>query len=172
MESRHSRSVSTTPHPPAAIPPSPPSSPSVPTPRSPASPFRFTGHTQAQFSSSTFSPPPSSPHASPSPAGSPQRPLSSMSSNSVILSLAELFPVGSQEPRSDTSLASADGETSRINWGNCCVKLAVFVHLTCFHPLLRLSCILAGQTGTQIFHSPSEFGLEMFLHSFLEREGM
>ncbi|XP_075868537.1 uncharacterized protein C19orf44 homolog isoform X2 [Nelusetta ayraudi] len=108
MKSRHSRSVSTTPHPPAAIPPSPPSSPSVPTPRSPASPFRFTGHTQAQFSSSTFSPPPSSPHASPSPAGSPQRPLSSMSSNSVILSLAELFPVGSQEPRSDTSLASAD----------------------------------------------------------------
>lgn len=38
------------------------------------------------------------------------------------------------------------------------MKLAVFVHLTCFHPLLGLSCILAGQTGTQIFHSPSEFG--------------
>lgn len=144
MERRHGHSVSTTPHPSAAIPPSPPSSssPSVPTPRSPASPFRFTGHTQAHFSSSAYSPPPSSPHSSPSPAGSPQLPLSSMSSNSVVLSLAELFAVGSKEPCSDTSLASANGETSRINWGNCCVKSAVFVHLTCY-PLLRLSCILA-----------------------------
>lgn len=131
MKSRQSHSLSTTPHPPTAIPPSPPSSSYIPSPRSPASPFRFTGHTQANFSSSAHSPPVSSPRVSPIPAETQQ---SSMSTNSVILSLAELFPVGTQDPHSENSLASTNGKKG---WFYCCA----FFILTFFFSAFSLICL-------------------------------
>ncbi|XP_035509018.1 uncharacterized protein C19orf44 homolog [Morone saxatilis] len=122
MLSKSHRKVHSTP-PPAAVPPSsssntaPPRSPASPSRRS--SPFRFTGQAQARFSPSLLSPSPSPPRVSPSPLGrlhsphraqSPQRPLSSMSGRSEVLSLEELFPVGpgSEDPHSERSTVSSE----------------------------------------------------------------
>ncbi|XP_042372921.1 putative protein TPRXL [Plectropomus leopardus] len=122
--SKNSRRIRSSP-PPAAVRPS--SSSNTAPPRSPASPphcgspFRFTGQAQARFSPSVLSPTSSPPRTSPSPpgrpnsshhrAGSPQRSLSSMSGRGEVVSLEELFSVGPEDPHSEASSVTSEGES-------------------------------------------------------------
>ncbi|TKS74147.1 hypothetical protein D9C73_008228 [Collichthys lucidus] len=119
MSNKSSQKVQPTPPHTAA----PPRSPTSPSRRS--SPFRFTGHTQAHFSSSvlSLSPPPSN-VSTPSPPGrlnfphgasSPQRSLSSLSGCSEVLSLEELFPVGPASEDRHSEMSAVSSEDFKIN---------------------------------------------------------
>ncbi|KAM7388762.1 hypothetical protein PAMP_024912 [Pampus punctatissimus] len=109
MLNRSNQRVRTTPPPssPPAAPAVHPSSSSNTVPSRHTSPFRFTGQAQDRFSPSVLSPSPPPPHR----AESPQRSFSSMSHHEEVLSLEELFPVGSgSEDRSEMSLALSEAD--------------------------------------------------------------